>query len=173
MLQENRGIRKQTIPVMDIRIQWVKYLTNMEVVTEVVLQIYVFCDGTVCWLINSWLMLQGSVVPSSSESVSTLKHQLTLYQSVWWNTQKDLNLKQKQFFSPLWKTCDTQLVYEPTEDISGNSINHAGWLLKGYSSVVVWNTKFINTVDVHIKMLTLCIICSITYYRTLYLIFIT
>jgi len=36
-----------------------------------------------------------------------------------------LNLKQKQFFPPAWRICDTQLVDEPTEDIRGNSINHA------------------------------------------------
>jgi hypothetical protein len=32
---------------------------------------------------------------------------------------------------------DTQLVYEPTEDTSGNYINHSGWLLKGYSAKIV------------------------------------
>ena len=69
--------------------------------------------------------------------------------------------------------CDTELVYEPTEDISGNSINHAGWLLKGYSAKTVWNTKFMITADMHIKMPTLYVISSAAYYRTLYLIFIT
>lgn len=44
---------------------------------------------------------------------------------------------QTETVPPLPEICDTQLVYEPKEDTSGNTINHAGWLLKGISAKIL------------------------------------